>query len=476
MDEVTSGTPKVLKEYLQLLSSPSHETFVEVGDDKPLDRYLNHPDIQYFRRIKSKNHYNYHKTKNNSRTLPQRIAARAKMFDPYNRNNLLERLSTFTALNWSLPFTGDECEVNELLCARNGWRCVSILSNNNVKNHLRCSSCNHQLVLKFNDISTASAFVPFDFDTEDYHELNMSLISLYYQQILTGGHDASCPWINFETPLEGVYYPRPYIGSTNELLTKDYLSNLKNLTDNVSVLDSNSEIFKESFLVENQDPKFLEFIKISNNWLLNRYYKDDKENFFNLLERIPRLFYKIAVLGWTLNIQSFSDQLVLLLICNKCNKRVFLNSAHHAPVNKHNTDESLSAGMNLSASKILTPCEFPPMIGINEQHDSVYSTSGPDDEFDELEKYKFDVVEEHKSWCCNIKPIDDKTSLYQYFMDMVTSNKNINDEEVLYNDSEIDVDSILSSNHKRKQSFDINDGLDRFHKLRKLYLVDNHPK
>lgn len=474
MKDIMSGTPKVLKEYFELISSPSHETYIDQDEGAMVNKFFNHPDIQYFKKIKAKNHYNYHKLKNNNKPKLDISMVQSPIFDPYNRNDLLKRLSTYTALNWHIPFSSDQNEIDELECARNGWKCVSISANNNTKNHLLCTSCNHQLILKFNDINSPSTFVPFDFDLEDYQELNESLISGYSKQIRKFGHSSDCPWINFETPLDGVYYPRPFISSTNELLTNEYLKNLKNLASNLDLLNSTSSLFKETLFNEDENPNFTDFIKISKNWLLDRYFKDNKENFFNLLERVPRWIYKIAVLGWDLHIQSFSNHLVLLLICSKCNKRIFLNSVYHEPIEKNNYIAATNFGVNLSSSGVLTPCKFPPVIqGGYEHHDTLYTESGPDEsEFDDLDKDKIDLVEEHKPWCCNINLIDESTSLYQYYINIVTSSGSVHNEGKFHTDYDIDINHILNSAQKRKNSFDIDEGLERFQKLRKLYLVD----
>lgn len=475
MGDIMSGTPKVLKEYLELISSSSHEAYVDQDEGTMVNKFFNHPDIQYFKNIKTKNHYDYHKLKNNNKHSPSVKTVKSPTFDPYNRNDLLKRLSTYTALNWHIPFANDQNKIDELTCARNGWRCVSISANNNRKNHLLCTSCNHQLILKFNDINSPSTFVPFDFDIEDYQDLNESLIREYSRQIRKFGHSSDCPWVNFQTPLDGVYYPRPYINSTNEVLTNEYLNNLKNLTNNLDALKSASDIFKDTSFNETENSNFPEFTKISKNWLLNRYYKDNKENFFNLLERVPSWIYKVAVLGWNLHIQSFSNHLVLLLICSKCNKRIFLNSVYHEPIAKNDSTVGTKLGMTLSSSDILTPCKFPPVIQDSyKHHDTLYTELGPDDsEYDALEKEKIDLIEEHKPWCCNIKVVDGLTPLYQYYIDIVTNSGSIHNEGKFHIGSDIDINHILNSTQKRKKSFDIDEGLERFQKLRKLYLVDD---
>lgn len=514
--EISAGTPKLLKGYLDLLNqslsdnqiytSPTPSEYsndhsqiysdnlflTSYADSSILSskRYSQNPDIKFFRRIKDKHHFAYHRARKQHNTI-DKIDSRMSSCDPYDRNSLLRRITTYTALNWNLPTfstKSDETNTNnekdksrddltELKCARNGWSCVSISINNNTKNHIMCTSCHEQLILKFNDISP-SLSAPFDFDWEDYEELNTALKNQYIEQITKTGHSNNCPWISFETPVEGVYYLRPHLNSTNEIMINDYLDNLINLIDNHQVLLEKAAFLPDLIKLSRSDinisESFKEFIKVSNVWILNRCFSDNKENFSLMLSLIPTWFYQLAMYGWNLNIQSFSDKLVLLLICSKCNKRVFLNSSQHATINKNDIfGISPSTNLAVSASKILTPCKFPPMVSRVGQHDEFsvdIDSEGNEDE----EDLGFDLLNEHKGWCCNNRNFGDE-SYFDYFTNMVIqSEKNVdNNGEFKYDcDMMFDVDDSLNNRVKRKKSFDVNEGLDRLNKLRKLYLID----
>lgn len=441
--DVVSSTPRLLKTCVDLTSLPSPRT-VAVSSEK----FKDHPTIQYFRNIKSKHHFAYHKAK---RSNLESILANMSVFDPYSRELLLERLATFNVLNWLVPEVG--IDLSELKCARNGWKCTSISANNNTKNHLICTQCHAQTILKFH---TLDASLPFEFDLDDYNELNAALKAQYAEVVEKSGHRPECLWVNFETPAEGVYYLRPHLKQTNESLINDYLKNLMNLVDNSQVLMERANLQDlvriNGRIPDNND----EFVRVLNLWLLNRYFADNKENFSLMLDFTPRWYYSVALYGWDIHIQSFSDTLVLLLICTKCNKRIFLNTSPHSPVNRNDPyGVSPSTNIAVSASKILTPCRFPPSV-----------PNDPEEE-DEI----FDLAADHKPWCCNRTGHADE--LHLYFVQMLISS-----EEYIGNAGDFDYSEMLvdlsDAPVKRRVSFDVNDGLDRLTKLRKLYLLDEH--
>lgn len=494
--EISAGTPQLLKTCLNLFDNNGNtscdldDTFQSTptklrrskhlnkdlgegntsNDILASEKYSKHPDIQFFRQIKNKHHFAYHRAKRQTQSL-DKIKLRMTVFDPYNRDYLLERLSTFTALNWNIPYTSltevvdhkSPNDLNELKCAQNGWKCISISINNNTKNHLICTSCNQQIMLKFNNLGQILGS-PFEFDLEDYNELNNALKYQYLDQIVKSGHDSNCAWINFETPIEGVYYLRPHLKSTDEILINDYCKNLMNLIDNNQVLLDNALFLSKLSDNNNNDvnsPLFDKFTKITNLWILNRYFGDVKENFSEILNLTPKWLYLLAMFGWDLNIQSFDKKLVLLLICSKCNQRVFLDSTNHTPIDKHDFyGVSPSTNIYLSSSKILTPCKFPPEIPLTDSDESI-------------ENDDFDLIKDHKSWCCNIQSYGTE-SFRDYFINMIVSS-----ERYIGNNGEFDYDADMSIEidetstiSNRKRSFDVNEGLDRLNKLRKLYLID----
>jgi hypothetical protein len=321
--------------------------------------------------------------------------------------------------------------------------------NNNTKNHLICTACNRQLVLKFHPDNAvfhhhdSYSFVEGDDEVDE--EFNAKLAKVYLEQVVCDGHAVDCCWRQLETTLENLYYPRPYVEASDEVLILDYLHTLKNLVDNHVVLSDYSDSFVDSFTCnDGVDEKF---ILNTNNWLLSKY-PDNKENFSMVLQYIPKWYYGLAMLGWGLNIQTFDKQVVLLLICSKCNQRVFLNSAHVNNVN---------VGLDLSTSKILTPCVNPITLNV-----------GDEDPVD-----RFNPYTEHKPWCCNINLMSSSSEqvyLYDYFKIMVAKST-----KVLSSDGKFTMDNTVidfNAPVKRRGSFDINDGMERLHKLRKFYLKE----
>lgn len=371
-----NDTSQVLSDCLALFSSPAHEKYPSLARG-----LLNsHPDIQYFKDVKDKNHYEYHKLKNitanvshNAQLRPSNVqiailnvlgppklvqpagsmevgsehARAGAPFNPHDRASLLNRLASFTVLNWKIPDLGlSQNDLNELTCAINGWRCPKT----GAKNSLSCTYCHAVLQLKFNDsTSSNSDYFPFDFDGDDYMELNVALAQSYLKQIRSAGHETSCLWRIYETPLEGVYYPRPYIDETSVELVDEYLRNLKALTDNSGLVVELRPWFTSNSVNFTVGTSVDEFISKSNALLIDRYYKEDQENSYydiQLNSSIPRWMYRIATKGWSLHVQYFSREYVILLVCSKCNSRVFLpQSQKQSP-----------AELNFSPSRVLTPC------------------------------------------------------------------------------------------------------------------------
>lgn len=460
LSEVTAGTPKVLKHCLELFHTPApyRENSDSLSKTAPVTsaKFDSHPDIQFFRLVKTKHHYAYHKSKKTSgiEASLDKIHLKLSVFDPYSRDLLLQRLRTYNALNWSIP--PSPCEVlSEVVCASNGWICESIARNNKTKNHLKCTSCGNQIILRFNSVDQQPAYAPFQFDVEDIQALNDNLKAQYVHQIQDFGHASTCPWIKFHTPLMGVYYLTPYISTSNETLIADYLDILRNLTENLAILQQHSLTFGQlvpAIAVE----EFSRFSRISNSWLLSRYFKENKENIASVLERLclPWLYW-LAAMGWNLNIQRFSSQTVLLLICTKCNQRVFLHK---------DSEKTMNSTPAVSSSKILTPCEFPAHIQKHSQFSMEYLDEMEDDE-------EPDTNLGHKPWCFHVTNMANHT-FYEYFMKMILElEKNIgpNGEYMAEKDMALNLDTGV---HKRRNNIDVNEGLDRLTKLRKLYFVE----
>lgn len=439
-----ADTPRVLKQCLDLISSPKHSTYSSPVEANNSDKYASHPDIQYFKKIKSKNHFGYHKYKKSPKKTITSALVSTSHFEPYSREQLLDRLSTYSSLNWSIP-SGVK-DLNELKCAQNGWECVSITIHNNSKNHLVCSSCKMFISLIFNDLDN-----DYGINYEDYEDLNNHIAKEYLTQIAVDGHEDHCPWRNFETPLKLTYYLPPFITSTNEILVKRYLSCLKSLVDNITVLKDKIELFPT---VMDMDQ---EIMKKSNSWLLNKYYYNDKENKTMILHNIPPWIYSVAMLGWDLKVQSFSNHLVLFLVCLDCNKKVFLDSMSHPPISNE-FGILPSTGLDIASSNILTPVKYPPSI----EPTKMENTASQYDQVEEVDN-NIDILEEHKSWCSHHVLFNDNDKLSDYLYHLIHQLEDINTDNM-------DIDD---TPRKRKVSFDIKEGLERLNKLRKLYLVDD---
>ncbi|KAL6454738.1 hypothetical protein SBY92_004208 [Candida maltosa Xu316] len=272
---------------------------------------------------------------------------------------------------------------------------------------------------------------------------------MYIIQIENTGHSPNCLWKNFETPLNGTYYLRQHLPDSNDFLIKQYCKNLKNLIDNLLILQEYSESFTPTFLHQEIDPAF---IHISNQWLLAKYFHDNKENFITgLAYNIPTWIYQLAVFGWSLNVQSYARDVILVMSCNMCNERVFLNTP---------SNTNIPQPLNLSSSKILTPVKYP------------MSTAQPDDEFETaVDCNKFDPRINHKPWCSHLH-----NDLPKYFYDMLLASESSigpNGEYVPDNDL-MNIDTSLHEQNvrKRSKSYTVNEGLERLTKLRKLYLID----
>lgn len=372
----------ILAECLELLASTSFQYTPKHSRDHP----IYHPDIKYFQRIQHANHWQYHKR--TGRSIDRIKTTTTALFDPYSVADLLARIKTYLALSWHVPY--EVATITELLCAQNGWKCVEFNQTNPIKNHLMCTCCQSQLILKWDDQpSFASRF--WGQDEECVGEsLNSLLETKYYEKIVNSGHEFSCSWRHFETPLVGFYYPRPYIND-HQLIT-EYLTNLDNLANNLSVLLEHQSSFSPSFVLDTSLND--KFIANSNHWLAAKSKVDTS--------LIPQWVYRMAVYGWSLHVQSFSTQLVLLLICDKCNQRIFVNSAPHPQVPALGSVD----GLRLLESQVLPPNDIP-MTALDS-----------DDEGDQVSP-----ATEHKLWCCHINNVASSTnaiSFYEWIVSVVS--------------------------------------------------------
>lgn len=449
MEDFTKSTSKILSDCagkLDYLNSYTH-----TDSSRTPQKNYNHPSIKYFQEVQDKNHFKYHKSKLSKSTVDT-IRPKENSFDPYDRESLLGRIQTFNALNWKVP---ESTGITELLCAQNGWKCLSYAMSNK-RNHLICSSCNLVLILKFNEVNECddTLYLPFEFDSKEYDELNINIGEQYYKLISKFHHDNDCPWKEYEVPLQGIYYLRPYLSTTDEYLIGEYLKTLKSLIDNTEILNMHTKLFNEPSFIGDPD-KFKHFIKTSQSLLGEHYYKDNKENLAFLLGT-PMYVYYLAIFGWNLKVQLFSNKQTLLFNCRNCNARYFINLTEPESI------DNLESKLNLSSSQILTPCKYPITLSTSKSHLYDPSDSESDNDSD------FDLIEEHKDWCLFVHGMH-KEEYLDYFVNVILQIEKSNEEHVGLHEMVIDSDEAHS---KRKGSFDIIDGLERLRKLRKLYLLD----
>lgn len=467
--EVAEGTPRVLKQYLKVFESPSSQ----IQEDSqrlhsaPVTptKYESHPEIQFFRLVKTKHHYAYHKSKLSLSSAEQKsnhMSSKNLGFEPFDRDQLLDRLKTFNALNWQVPAGKNPgIQLNELLCASYGWVCQSVARSRISKNHLKCTKCGSELILRFNAEEEQPEFAPFHFDLEDIQAVNLNLKAQYTHQVQSIGHSTSCPWTKVLTPIDTVYYLTPYLASTNAQLIKQYTKNLRSLFDNFAILQEHAGFLSRLSPISSRLHNAPEFCRISNEWLLSTYYSSDKENVGTILSKTcPLWLYFVAAMGWDLFTQDFNGQTVLLMICQSCNQRIFLE--------KSSTTGRGTAGDD-NQPKALTPCQYTATISNGVLN---FSNEYLDEVIEDENEDPFFV---HKLWCCQVREMAGQSYL-QYFVSMILSLEDyigpkgeyLTDRDDTF-DMEVDVTPKIS---KRKASFDLQEELEKFKRLRKPYFAE----
>lgn len=436
--EIATTTPRVLDRCLSFLQDQPVADTHKSAPVTPSTKYSTHPDIQFFSSIKKKHHFEYHKQKHvmgHEYKYSGGLSGigSSPQFDPYSRRQLLERIGTYNALNWTVPPSRESpslnlhvlpLTLNELFCASNGWVCDPISRHDNFTNHLRCTACGSLLILRFNSIEETS-YGLYLFDMDDIARLNDNLKVSYLSEIKQGAHSAACPWRDLLCSLQGTYYLTPYVGETNAVLVTEYLECLKNLLDHLPVLEKMAgfcmkivEAHRESS-VPGSGERFVadeQFVRVSKMWFLDRFHGDNKENFAAILDFVcPTWVYEVAAQGWKLSLQKSDDNAVLIMACGCCNQRLFV-------------DDEVDSSAN---------------------------------------------IHKHKWWCSHSKVVGDM-SFDQYFHRMLESLENFigpHGEYLIDQELSFSMDD-MTARRKRRDSFDVNDGLERLTKLRKMYFVN----
>lgn len=404
----------------------------------------------YFKRIKQKNHYTYHKFKKTPKPAAPPSTHATTTFDPFSRAQLLDRLATYSPLTWNVPDLS-----LELKCAQNGWKCLLISVNNYNKNHVMCVLCMKMMTLRYNPevLDGALALALDEALVPDPAQLDSHLTSTYLDQIVSSAHDINCPWRHFETPLD-IYYLKPYLQSTSDILVAKYLQNLYDLILNRTLLEPNRFQFPDKYNLP-------EFFTCSNRLLLNKFYGANKEN--QLVETVPGWFYLVALMGWDLKVQVFGQHAILFLVCGDCNKKVFV--APLVPGDRREPGTSPALALVQPPSNILTPVKIPPsnIAQYHDNHPDPYHTNHDDDQLDD-DNDDIDLLTEHKTWCSMNETLID----YLYSVILAQDRQGQEKDESYHQFST----TPSSTPTKRRNEFDVMEGLERLNKLRKLYLED----
>lgn len=425
LSDVSGHTPRILRHCLDVLNSPDLASAVHTkyaSAPATPAKYDNHPDITFFRLVKAKHHYDYHRKKR-PHTIPdvlKKASVATPPFDPYSRRQLLLRLKSYTSLNWRVP-GGDTkglLQLNELLCAAHGWICQDVPFNQ-TKNHLKCSDCGSQMCMRFNSVDDQPQFASLKLGLHDIHQINLNLKEKYINYITCSAHSPACPWRKLSTPYDSVYYMMPYLDSTNLSLVDSYIDLLKGAIDNLLIIKDLHHLFPTLYPIDYPHDSFIQFMRASNEWLMARHFRENKENISSVLDRdCPSYVYWLAAMGWVLQTHEHLNRLTGLLVCSSCNARIFLNGSR---------DSCLD--------------------------DSNYC---------------------HKPWCSQISPMAGH-AYHEYFINMVVETQPHMGLHGEYPPAKEITKHLLEATDplpQKRPHFDIADGLDRLSKLRKLYFAD----
>lgn len=291
--------------------------------------------IDYFTRIKNR------KLKTSSLNANPNFN-KFNTYIPYDRRKLVDRISTYNILNWSI----DDPKLNPLTCARYGWICLE--NNSTVKNKIRCLTCHASMTITLEASVNINQFDIFKFDEEneqqDIDEINSEVVDKYISKLSTE-HTDSCPWRSHPSPI-----------STYMIQSYDYQDTLKYLRKMVTQLNDNKQYLTlksfENILKDNE-------LAPLRKWT-NQQYDD--------------LVLMISVLGWELKVQTFGYNQIILLQCHCCNRRVLIGNIKGGEMTPNDVTS------NLTPSRILTGSQYPPSV--TEEEDET-----------------IDLLDEHKEWC-----------------------------------------------------------------------------
>lgn len=380
MEGLKEDTHEVLKRYIDSIDNKSAAKRFKPLPSNEFKESEAHPDIRYFRSIKNKNHYEYHKKK----AVVDAKAENSTNFSPFDRSRLLNRLRTYRSSNWYLPVLPPSAStLSELECACHGWECVESSPTSRWKNHLICTACCNEVYLMFNYTISSSSNVPHSLSGSDYDFVNEALMRKYSQLIISSGHNKNCPWVNLHTPKETVYYFTPYAMATNRILFDEYVVALKSIFVHLGSLLSSYRLERLEF-PENIDSTIIsKFVTSSKSLLVDK--NADLSNGEDLsVDNIPISFFFIAASGWKLLVKSFNDERLELFKCDSCGGVASVPSILEPKSSQSNSLSVFSDSPEL-------------------QHATAMLSS---------------LNNKHKSWCCHTKPMlgDMNASIYLTMM------------------------------------------------------------
>lgn len=209
----------------------------------------------------------------------------------------MNRLRLFSTIEWTIPDDIDS-NFNELKCAAKGWS-VWPESLSTYANHIVCQACGAQLILQFEPNDTDHAFA--------------CLLVRNYARQIQASHDSDCIWKDIETPLNGGYYLRMHIQDVEHKMASDYLERLQSF---VATQYQKLQWDKYTFPSFDFESFGGTFADASQEWLIRRYWRHDKENL--LAKRLPPALLGLAAWGWLLRFISVEQSLAIKLQCDLC--------------------------------------------------------------------------------------------------------------------------------------------------------------
>lgn len=303
---------------------------------------------------------------------------------PLCRDSLLQRLTTFSPLTWTI----DDAQLNPLVCAVQGWKSHD---SHNRKNELHCVGCHALLMVKLPhesevDVSDDELGVSIGYGAvEDLFHNNTNSISDDCSDLMSLTEDTTSPSFHktlvdsYLRRLKSEHYPKcPFIpllplkpeDQDYYIKSKDIPREIKAFTDRFRIIESNVDLLNEIRFkqIPNLTKSDLSFI--------SKYGSNDNVK--------PLL---ISSLGWSLKVQTFSKETISLLRCDYCCRRILLSSTYKG------TGE-------LEIEK-LPYCPYP--VSNNVAEDIEFGEGGINDEptgDDDLFNTEIDLIGEHEDWCC----------------------------------------------------------------------------